>query len=99
MLIGSCIDAVNNGSAIAHSTADAMTQVIEITNETNDLIESIATQTGKQAESVQLIKSEIDSISEVIAQNSATAEESAASCAELNSQATTLREKIAIFQV
>lgn len=99
VLIGSCIDAVNNGSAIAHSTADAMTQVIEITNETNDLIESIATQTGKQAESVQLIKSEIDSISEVIAQNSATAEESAASCAELNSQATTLREKIAIFQV
>ncbi len=99
VLIGSCIDAVNNGSAIAHSTADAMAQVIEITNETNDLIESIATQTGKQAESVQLIKSEIDSISEVIAQNSATAEESAASCAELNSQATTLREKIAIFQV
>ena len=48
VLIGSCIDAVNNGSAIAHSTADAMTQVIEITNETNDLIESIATQTGKQ---------------------------------------------------
>ena len=43
---------------------------------------------------MQLIKSEIDSISEVIAQNSATAEESAASCAELNSQATTLREKL-----
>lgn len=99
VLIGSCIDAVNNGSQIAHSTADAMAQVIEITNETNDLIESIATQTAKQAESVQLIKSEIDSISQVISQNSATAQESAASCEELNTQATTLRDKIAIFQV
>ncbi|MCM1022755.1 MAG: methyl-accepting chemotaxis protein [Prevotella sp.] len=98
-LIGSCIEAVNNGSAIAHSTADAMAQVIEITNETNSLIESIANQTNRQAESVQLIKTEIDSISDVISQNSATAEESAASCQELNAQATTLRDKIAIFQV
>lgn len=98
-LIGSCIEAVNNGSEIAHSTADAMAQVIEITNETNNLIESIATQTGKQAESVQLIKSEIDSISEVISMNSATAQESAASCEELNAQATTLRDRIAVFQV
>ena len=98
-LIGSCIEAVNNGSEIAHSTADAMAQVIEITNETNNLIESIANQTTKQAESVQLIKSEIDSISEVISMNSATAQESAASCEELNAQATTLRDRIAIFQV
>ena len=99
VLIGSCIEAVNNGSEIAHSTADAMAQVIEITNETNNLIESIANQTTKQAESVQLIKSEIDSISEVISMNSATAQESAASCEELNAQATTLRDRIAIFQV
>lgn len=98
-LIGSCIEAVNKGSAIAHSTADAMVQVIDITNETNNLIESIANQTNKQAESVQLVKSEIDSISEVISLNSATAQESAASCEELNAQATTLRDRIAIFQV
>lgn len=98
-LIGSCIEAVNNGSAIAHSTADAMAQVINITNETNDLIESIANQTNMQAESVQQVKTEIDSISEVIAQNSATAQESAASCEELNTQATTLRDKIAVFRV
>lgn len=98
-LIGSCIEAVNNGSEIAHSTADAMTQVIEITNETNRLISNIADQTNQQADSVQQVKTEIDSISDVIAQNSATAEESAASCEQLNGQATILRDKISIFQV
>ncbi len=98
-LIGSCIEAVNNGSQIAHSTAEAMSQVMDITNETNNLIQSIAQQTGKQAESVQQVKAEIDSISDVIAQNSATAEESAASCEQLNAQANTLRDKISVFKV
>ncbi len=98
-LIGNCISAVNNGSQIAHSTAEAMAQVIEITNKTNDLIESIARQTNLQSQSVQQVKQEIDNISDVIRQNSATAEESAASCENLNTQATTLRERISIFQV
>ncbi|MDE7293523.1 MAG: cache domain-containing protein [Oscillospiraceae bacterium] len=98
-LISSCIEAVNNGSAIAHSTAEAMTQVIEITNETNELIKNIAAQTSKQSESVQQVKTEIDSISVVIRQNTATAEESAASCEQLNGQASALRQKIAIFKV
>ncbi len=98
-LIGNCIEAVNNGSSIAHSTAEAMKQVIEITNETNSLIENIAHQTNKQADSVQQIKLEIDSISEVIQENSSTAEESAASCEQLNAQATTLRDRISVFRV
>lgn len=98
-LIGSCIDAVNNGSAIAHSTAEAMKQVIDITNETNGLISNIAAQTSKQADAVMQVKTEIDSISVVIRQNTATAEESAASSEQLNSQASGLREKIAIFKV
>ena len=97
ILIGSCIDAVNHGSAIAHKTAEAMKRVIAITNETNELIEGIAQQTVKQEESVRQVKIGIDQISDVIQQNSATAEESAASCEQLNAQALTLRDKIAIF--
>jgi len=98
-LIERCIEAVSNGSEIAHNTAEAMAQVIEITGETNRLIENIANQTVKQAESVQQVKSEIENISEVISQNSATAEESAASCEQLNGQATELRDKISVFKV
>ena len=97
VLIGSCIDAVNNGSEIANKTAAAMKRVIEITNETNELIEGITRQTLQQEESVQQVKEGIDQIADVITQNSATAEESAASCEELNAQALTLRDKISIF--
>ncbi|MGN0674736.1 MAG: methyl-accepting chemotaxis protein [Oscillospiraceae bacterium] len=97
-LIGSCIEAVDNGSSIAKGTAEAMAKVIEITNETNRLIDSIAQQTIRQSEAVHQVKSGIDQISEVVQQNSATAEESAASCEELNSQAMALRDKISIFR-
>lgn len=75
-----------------------MMKVIEITNETNDLIEGIAQQSINQAEAVQQVKSGIDQISEVVQQNSATAEESASSCEQLNSQAMTLRDKISVFR-
>ena len=97
-LISTCIEAVGNGSAIANNTAETMMKVMDITNETNELIEDIAQQTVKQAEAVRQVKSGIDQISDVVQQNSATAEESAASCGELNSQAMTLREKISIFR-
>ena len=97
VLIGSCIEAVDAGSDIANKTAEAMKKVIEITDETNKLIDNIAQQTAKQEEAVKQVKLGIDEIAEVVQQNSATAEESAASCEELNAQANTLREKISIF--
>ncbi len=97
-LISTCIEAVNNGAEIAHTTAETMTKVIDITNETNELIEGIAQQTIKQSEAVQQVKSGIDEISEVVQENSATAEESAASCEQLNSQAIILRDKISVFR-
>ena len=96
-LISTCIEAVNNGSEIAHTTAETMTKVIDITNETNELIDGIAQQTARQSEAVQQVKSGIDEISEVVQENSATAEESAASCEQLNAQAITLRDKISVF--
>lgn len=96
-LIESCIEAVNNGSDMAHRTAKAMNIVVENVNNTNKLIDDINLQTAKQADAVAQVKSGIDSISEVVQQNSATAEESAANCQELNSQAMNLREQIAIF--
>jgi len=97
-LITTCIEAVNNGAEIAKTTAETMTRVIDITNETNELIEGIAKQTIKQSEAVQQVKSGIDEISEVVQENSATAEESAASCEQLNSQAIILRDKISVFR-
>ena len=97
VLIRSCIEAVDNGSDIANKTAEAMQKVIEITKETNELIDGIAQQTAKQEESVKQVKMGIDEIAEVVQQNSATAEQSAASCEELNAQANTLKGKISVL--
>ena len=96
-LIESCIAAVNNGSDMAHRTAEAMNTVVDNENNNNRLIDDINVQTAKQAEAVAQVKAGIDSISEVVQQNSATAQECAANCQELNSQAMNLREQIAIF--
>lgn len=96
-LIESSIAAVNNGSSMAHKTAAAMKTVVENVNNTNVLINDINEQTTKQAEAVAQVKVGIDSIAEVVQQNSATAEECAANCQELNSQAMNLREQISIF--
>ena len=74
-----------------------MQKVIEITKETNELIDGIAQQTAKQEDAVKQVKQGIDEIAEVVSQNSATAEESAASCEELNAQANTLKGKISVL--
>lgn len=97
-LIGSCVDAVNNGSEIANRTSEAMNAVIDNANETNRIIDDITRQTHAQDEAVQQVRIGIDRIAEVVQQNSANAEESAASCEELNAQAMTLRDKISIFR-
>ena len=99
ILIGSCIEAVNNGAEIARRTSEAMNSVIDNANSTNSLIDDITSQAHAQDEAVQQVRVGMSKISEVVQQNSANAEESAASCEQLNAQATTLRDKIAIFKV
>ena len=98
VLIGSCIEAVNNGAEIARRTSEAMNAVIDNANNTNALIDDITTQTHAQDEAVQQVRQGMAKISEVVQQNSANAEQSAASCEELNAQALSLKEKIAIFK-
>lgn len=98
-LIENCMHAVNNGSQMAKKTAEAMAAVVENANNTNKLIDDINQQTALQAQAVKQVKSGVDMISEVVQQNSATAEESSANCRDLNSQAMLLRERISIFHV
>ncbi|MCM1525302.1 MAG: methyl-accepting chemotaxis protein [Ruminococcus sp.] len=98
-LIENCMHAVNNGSQMAKKTAEAMAVVVENANNTNKLIDDINQQTALQAQAVKQVKSGVDMISEVVQQNSATAEESSANCRDLNSQAMLLRERISIFRV
>lgn len=93
-LINSSIEAVNNGAEIANSTAETMKAVKEISLKTNDIINEISDASIQQAESVKQVTVGIEQIANVVQQNSATAEESAASCEELNGMVRMLKEQL-----
>lgn len=89
-LIQQTIKAVESGSHIVEETAESLNSSIGVTNQTIKLINNIWTASSKQATMIEQVNTGIDQISSVVQTNSATAEQSAASSEELNSQATTL---------
>lgn len=93
-LIASTIEAVNNGSDIAKQTAETLRQVTELSQESAKLVADISVAAEEQANAVRQVTAGIDQISRVIATNSATAEETAASCEELSAQARLLNEQV-----
>lgn len=93
-LIASTIEAVDNGSDIAKQTAETLRQVTELSQESAKLVADISVAAEEQANAVRQVTAGIDQISRVIATNSATAEETAASCEELSAQPRLLNEQV-----
>ena len=98
-LINATIEAVNKGTTIAESTAETMKQVTELADKTNMYISDITSATKEQAESITQIKIGIDRIAQVVQQNSATAEQTAAACQDLSNQSAALENQIGRFRV
>ena len=98
-LITASIDAVNKGSKIASETAESMKKVKDKTAETADLIEKIALARAEQNDAIGQITTGIEQISQVVQMNSATAEETAASCEELNGQSRMLKDQVSRFKI
>lgn len=93
-LISATITAVENGSGIAHKIAETMSEVIRLSKESAELVADIPNAAEQQTEAVKQVTTGIERISQVIATNSATAEQSAASCEELSAQARVLKEQV-----
>lgn len=93
-LINATIEAVDKGTEIAHTTADIMKEVNELSDRTNTYINDISLAMDEEACSIEQVKTGIEQISTVVQQNSATAEETAAACAELNGQTSNLEKQI-----
>lgn len=98
-LITASIEAVNKGSKIAGETAEAMKKVKDKTAETADLIVNIADASAEQTDAIKQITSGIEQISQVVQMNSATAEETAASCQELSGQSKLLKDQVSRFKI
>ena len=98
-LITASIEAVDKGSKIAFSTAESMKDVKNMSSQTAELITEIASASAEQNESIHQITAGVEQISQVIQTNSATAEETAASCEELSGQSKLLKDQVARFRI
>lgn len=90
-LISQTIESVNKGNEIAAETAEKLNSAVEITNQAIALIDKINEVSAEQAELIDNIDVNVENIADVVHKNAASAEESAASGAELSNQAGELR--------
>lgn len=93
-LITSTLEAVKIGSKIADDTANALKEVTSLSEKSAELVQKITEDANKQAVALTQATKGIEDISQVIQMNSATAEQSAASCEELSAQAKLLSEQV-----
>jgi len=87
------------GSTIADETAVSLTEIVTGINESSVFIDEIAKASEEQAHGISQINVGIDQVAQVVQQNSATAEESAAASEEMSSQAAALEQLLSLFKV
>ena len=97
-LIEESVQAVERGAMIADDTATTMEQVVGSVAGAAQLVQEIAVSSEQQATSLAQATIGVDQIALVVQATSATAEESAATSAELSTQAEMLKELISTFQ-
>ncbi len=98
-LIENVLAAVENGTRIANSTAEALKLVVENSKGVVQIIDSISNASAEQADSVSQVTQGVDQISSVVQTNSATAEQSAAASEELSGQAQLLKDLVSKFRL
>ncbi len=99
LLIKNCIEAISSGKNLANDTDSSLRHLINDVEKATQLVSNINEASSKQAESINSIHNDILKISAVIQENSAIAEESAASSAELTVQFEQLNKMIEKFTV
>lgn len=98
-LINATIAAVDRGTEIAQATAETMKEVTNLATLANRHICDISAASAEQAEFVAQVKIGVETISTVVQQNSATAQQTAAACADLSIQSDSLKRQIEKLKV
>ena len=97
-LIEGSILKVDEGTGIAHATAEALDKIVVNAEEVSKIISQISEATTSQADAIGQVGIGISQISQVVQNNSSTSEESAAAAEQLNSQAEMLRQMVSFFK-
>ncbi|MDR1638083.1 MAG: methyl-accepting chemotaxis protein [Clostridiales bacterium] len=98
-LVESCIQAVQDGTKNAGSTAEALNTIVKDAKEVSDIVASIAQAASEQAKAISELSMALGKIANVVKSNNATSQETAAASQELSSQAETLQELVSYFQL
>lgn len=98
-LIQNSMNAVQHGMELVDETARKLSESVEGVVYLTDKIQQLSSAAVTQSESLKEVEAGINQISGVVSDNSAMAEESAASSEQLSAEATALNEMIRIFQV
>lgn len=89
--------AILNGKALADSTAESLTAILQQTRCVDEMISAIAEASSKQNEYMLAINEKADRIAGHVTASAANAQESAAASVELNEQAQGLKELVQKF--
>jgi methyl-accepting chemotaxis protein len=87
------------GSRIAVETAASLAGIVSGINQSSQIIGEIAKSSEEQSLEIKQINAGIDRVADVVQNNSATAEESAAASEEMSGQATVLERLVACFKL
>ncbi len=90
-LIESSVKNIKDGAALVNTTNDDFIEVAQNANKVGDLVTAISEASKKQALGIDQVNKSVSKMDKVVQQNSATAEESASSSGELNTQAEHLK--------
>lgn len=98
-LIGRAITAVEKGTELADKTADSLGSVVDGAKNVENIVEEMAQESVKQADSLIHVTTTIDQIAGVVQSNLATAQESAAASEELSAQSQVLKSLMEQFEL
>jgi len=98
-LIQNSINAVSHGMELVNETANILSKSVNGVVGLTDKMNELSSAANDQMVSLGEVEQGINQISSVVSDNSAMAQESAASSEELSAQATSLNEMISIFSV
>jgi methyl-accepting chemotaxis protein len=98
-MIADSISKAEQGVDIASKTSESLQKIVEGISESSRLSMEISHSVEQEAHSIMEINTGLDEVVQVVHQNSATAEESAAASEELSSQSTLLHDLIITFKL
>lgn len=94
LLINNTIQAVNTGGTLANQTADILNQIVESTFKTTKLVGDISKVCLEEEDNMKVIVNGLENIEEVVSNNAASAEESAAVSEELLAMVENLEKQL-----